>query len=135
MDELYETKISAAQWWACDLPGNAGWIIWLICTGKCLARGISAFSVLSLLPAVMMIVGIIEIVSERIAKLDRVLPKKRVLRGFGALTVGGAAGIPVAVIGILQNANGSLPLWMLAGAVLCGLFAGLILKGFQRQTR
>ena len=70
-----------------------------------------------------MIIGIVEVISERIAKLNRVLPKKRVLRGFGALTLGGILGIPVAVVVMIQNANGSLPLWMLAGAVLCGLFS------------
>ena len=133
MNDLYETKISTAQWWACDLPGNAGWIIWLICTWKCLAQGITVFSVLTLLPAILMIIGIIEIISERIAKLDRVLPKKRVLRGFGALTLGGIVGILVAVFGIIQNANGSLPLWMLAGTVLCGLFAGLLYKGYRKK--
>ena len=64
MNDLYETKIPTAQWWAYDLPGNAGWIIWLICTWKCLAQGISAFSVLSLFPTILMIIGIIEIISE-----------------------------------------------------------------------
>ncbi len=133
MNDLYETKISDAQWWACDLPGNAGWIIWLICTWKCFAQGITVFSALALLPAILMIVGIIEIISERIAKLNRILPRKRVLRGFGALTLGGIAGIPVAIIGIIQKENGSLPLCMLAGAVLCGLFAGLLYKGYRKK--
>ncbi len=133
MNDLYETKITAARWWAYDLPGNAGWIIWLICTWKCLAQGITVFSALALLSAILMIIGIVEIVSERIAKLDRILPRKRVLRGFGSLTPGGIAGIPVAVTGIIQKANGCLPLWMLAGAVLCGLFAGLLYKGYRKK--
>lgn len=134
MNDLYETKISTAQWWACDLPGNAGWIIWLICTWKCLAQGITVLSVLSMLPAILMIIGIVEIISERIAKLDRILPRKRLLRGFGMLTIGGIFGIPVSALGIILKANGSLPLWMLAGALLCAVFAGLIYKGFRRKT-
>ena len=133
MNSLYETRISTGQWWAYDLPGNAGWIIWMICTWKCLAQGITVFSVLSLLPAILMIIGIIEIISERISKLDRILPKIRLLRGFGALALGGIAGIPVAVTGIILKANGSLPLWMLAGAVLCGLFAGLLFIGYRKK--
>ena len=133
MNNLYETKISTVQWWAYDLPGNAGWIIWLICTWKCVAQGIAVFSVLSLLPAILMIIGIIEIISERFSKLDRILPKIRLFRGFGALTLGGIAGIPVAVTGIILKANGSLPLWMLAGAVLCGLFAGLLFIGYRKK--
>lgn len=135
MNDLYETKIPTARWWAYDLPGNTGWIIWLICTWKCLAQGDSVFSVLSLIPAGMMIIGIIEIISERIAKLDRILPRKRLLRGFGALTAGGILGIPVSALGIILNSNGSLPFWMLAGAALCALFAGLIYKGFRRKTK
>ena len=133
MNDLYETKIPTGQWWAYDLPGNAGWIIWMICTWKCLAQGITVFSVLSLLPAILMIIGIIEIISERISKLDRILPKIRLLRGFGALTFGGIVGIPVAVTGIILKANGSLPLWMLAGSVLCGLFAGLLFIGYRKK--
>ena len=133
MNDLYETRISTGRWWAYDLPGNTGWIIWMICTWKCLAQGITVFSVVSLLPAILMITGIVEIISERISKLDRILPKIRLLRGFGALTLGGIAGIPVAVAGIILKANGSLPLWMLAGAVLCGLFAGLLFIGYRKK--
>ena len=76
MNDLHETKISTAQWWACDLPGNAGWIIWLICTWKCLAQGITVFSVLTLLPAILMIIGIIEIIGERIARAKETANKK-----------------------------------------------------------
>ena len=39
-----------------------------------------------------MAVGIIELISERIDGLDRTLPKKRLYRGFGALTAGGVTG-------------------------------------------
>ena len=133
MNDLYETGISEARWWAYDIPGNIGWIIWLICTWKCLAQGISLFSVLALLPAVLMVLGVAEIISERIAKLDRILPRKRLLRGFGALTAAGIIGVPVSVAGICLKANGNLPLWMLGGAALCGLFAGLIYQGFRKK--
>lgn len=133
MNDLYETGISEARWWTYDIPGNTGWIIWLICTWKCLAQGISLFSVLALLPAVLMVIGVAEIISERIAKMDRILPRKRLLRGFGALTAAGIIGVPVSVAGICLKANGNLPLWMLGGAVLCGLFAGLIYQGFRKK--
>ncbi len=134
MNDLYETKIPTAQWWAYDLPGNAGWIIWLICTWKCLTEEISAFSVLSLIPAILMVIGIIEIISERIVKLNRILPKKRLLRGFGLLTISGIAGVPISTLGIILKSNSNRPLWMLAGAALCAIFAGLICKGFRRKT-
>lgn len=133
MNELYETKITDAQWWAYDLPGNAGWIIWLVCTWKCLAGGITVYSVLSVLPAALMIIGVIEVICERITRLDRTLPRKRVLRGFGALTLGGIAGIPVGLTGMILKANGELPIWMLTGALLCAVFAGLLFAGYRKK--
>lgn len=133
MNELYETKISDAQWWAYDLPGNTGWIIWLVCTWKCLAGGITVYSVLYLLPAALMIIGVIELICERIAKLDRILPKRRVFRGFGALTLGGITGIPIALAGMILKVNGELPIWMLAGALLCAVFAGLLFTGYRKK--
>lgn len=71
------------------------------------------------------------LLTEVIAGLGRVLPKARVLRGLGALTAGGALGIPVALYGWISKAAGNRPVWMLAGAVLCALFAGLCWKGYK----
>lgn len=93
---------------------------------------------LSVLPAVFMAVGIIELISERIQKLDRVLPKKRLLRGFGILTLGGITGIPVSLSGIIcgiliiDNKYIALLITMLGGAILCSVFAGLLYKGYHR---
>jgi len=81
-----------------------------------------------------MLVGVIELISERIAGLGRVLPKARVLWGFGALTLGGVLGVPVAIYGWIAKAGGSYPGWMLAGAVLCAVFAWLCWKGYQRKA-
>lgn len=49
------------------------------------------------------------------------------------LTLGGIAGIPVSIIGLIVRSNGRLPLWMLVGAVLCAVFAGLCFKGYRKQ--
>ena len=133
MDEQYETKISNVRWLAYDIPGNAGWILWMVCTVLCLKEGFTLFSALSLLPALLMLIGVCELVSERIAGLDRLLPKKRLYRGFGALTMGGFAGIPIALGGLLAGSNGNKPLWMLLGAILCAAFAYLCFKGYRRQ--
>ena len=132
--DLYEMRLSDAQWWACDIPGNIGWIVWLVCAALCWKDGATLFSVLAVLPALLMLLGVAELISERIAGLGRVLPKARVLRGFGALTLGGIMGIPVAVYGWMAKAGGHLPKWMLAGAGLCALFAGLCWKGYRRKT-
>lgn len=134
-NNYYETKISDARWWAYDLPGNIGWIVWFVCLVLCLKQGATAYSILSIVPAIFMLVGIVELISERIAKLDRVLPKSRLLRGFGALTLGGVLGVLVSlagiVISIVNRTNIMLPIIMCIGGILCGLFAGLLYKGYR----
>ena len=129
MNERYETKIPDARWWAYDLPGNAGWILYFVCVGKMLRKGLSLFAAAALLPAALMLTGVAELVSERIAGLDRVLPKKRLLRGFGALTLGGGLGAILSAAGL--RARKSSP-WMLLGSILCAVFAGLLFKGYRR---
>ena len=133
MNDLYETRIGTTRWLAYDLAGNAGWITWVVCTILCIKQGLTLFSILTILPALLMLIGVGELISERIAKLDRILPKERLYRGFGALTLGGIAGIPVSIIGLIVRSNGNLPLWMLIGAVLCAVFAGLCFKGYRKQ--
>lgn len=133
MRDPYEMRLSDAQWWACDIPGNIGWIIWIVCTVLCLMKNVTLFSILAVLPALLMLVGVAELISERLAGLGRVLPRMRVLRGFGALTAGGMLGILVALYGWVSKAAGNCPVWMLAGALLCALFAGLCWKGYKRK--
>ena len=132
MDDKYEMTLTDTQWWCYDIPGNIGWIIWIVCNCMCLSKGLEFYPVISLIPSVLMLIGVIELISERIAKLARILPKNRLYRGFGALTLGGILGVPVSVIGIVEGIEESRPLWMLAGAVLCGLFAGLCFKGYRK---
>lgn len=43
----------------------------------------------SVVPAIAMVIGIVELLNERYHKLSRLLTKKRLYRGFGALTWGG----------------------------------------------
>lgn len=45
MNDLYETKVSAMQRRIYNLPGSAGWIIWLSITWKRLIQGLIAFPV------------------------------------------------------------------------------------------
>ena len=132
MNDIYEMRLSDRQWWICDVPGNIGWILWVVCTVVGWTKGLTVFSLLSVLPALLMLIGVAELVSERITGLGRTLPRVRVLRGFGALTAGGILGIPLAAGGWMAQV-GSLALWMLAGAVLCAAFAGICWRGYQRR--
>ena len=130
MNTMYESKISDTRWIAYDLPGNVGWITWIVCLALLLKNGLNWFSALSMLPALLMLVGVAELISESIRKLDRRLSKTQLYRGFGALTLGGLLGMAVAVAGLIA-AQGALCWWMLAGAVLCALFAGLIFREYH----
>ena len=66
MNKLYEIKISDARWMAYDIPGNIGWIIYVTCTVLAQRNGISVFSLLSCIPALLMLTGVAELISERI---------------------------------------------------------------------
>ena len=118
MNDEYEMQISDARWWSYDIPGNIGWIIWIVCTIKNLKKRVDGFSIISAIPGILMIVGVIELICERIQKLGRILPKKRVIRGFGALTIGGALGIPVSIAGMAKTEDKKRYVWMLTGALL-----------------
>ena len=144
-DVIYESDISDARWIAYDLPGNVGWILYFV--GLILAfvkkpafmeeRIMLQLIVVAVIPALLMLLGIVELISERIHKFDRILPKVRLMRGFGALTLGGITGtITAAVMLICAAAGGAgelLEVWLLlAGAILCGLFAGLLFRRYER---
>ena len=77
--------------------------------------------------------GVGELISERIAGLDRVLPKRRLLRGFGALTLGGIGGMLVSVIGLATQKEKKHPVIMLMGSLLCAVFAGLCWQGYKKR--
>lgn len=144
--EFYETKITDLRWIAYDIPGNIGWIAYFVGIILCFVRKpdfmqyweMEIIVLLSVIPAVFMLAGIVELISERIHKLDRVLPKKRLLRGFGALAFGGITGMLVTFSGIIfgvlvTDAEDMVYLIvMFGGATLCAVFAGLLYKGYRR---
>ena len=138
-ERLYKSDISTARWIAYDLPGNVGWILYfvgLVLSLLNLSEYMTVFTVISIVPALLMLVGIVELISERIHKLDWTLPRIRLLRGFGALTLGGILGTAVAAImlifAVIIGAGDLLYMWlMLAGGIMCGLFAGLLYKRYR----
>ena len=132
-EPIYETKISDERWWAYDIPGNLGWIAYLAHLVKSLKSGMNAFNLAALLPGGLMLLGVGELISERIAGLDRVLPKRRLLRGFGALTAGGIGGMIVSVLGFAAQKEKKHPVIMLMGSLLCAVFAGLCWQGYRKR--
>ena len=132
MKDLYESKISTSKWWVYDIFGNAGWIIYFICVWKRIIKSLDIYTIISILPAILMLIGIVELISERIVKLDFVLPKIRLFRGFGALTRGGICGVIFSIIELFIKTE-TFSLWMLVGAILCSVFAGLLFKEYHKQ--
>ena len=132
MNDMYETEIPDLRWIVYDIPGNIGWISWLVCTYLCFDRGYIALGVSAIIPAVLMIIGVGELISERINGLDRLLTRRRLYRGFGSLSLGGIIAIPVSVIGIILKGDDLMGL-MLVSAVLCALFASLLFKGYKKK--
>ena len=133
---MYETKIKTALWWAYDIPGNIGWILYFIGYGKFIAKGgftahLSAGLLLAV-PALLMLIGIIELVSERIHKLDRKLPAVRFWRGFGVLTFGGLLAAVLSAVTLQSNISTANGILMLIGGTLCFVFAGLIAVSFKK---
>lgn len=106
MNELYQTNITDGKWIAYDIPGNVGWLTYVVGlvvfivqkTEYIKTLPVFLLVVLAAIPAVAMLVGIFELINERIHKLDRLLPKKRLLRGFGALMYGGLGGAILSLI-------------------------------------
>lgn len=124
------------MWWTYDIPGNIGWILYFIGCGKFIAKGgftvhLSAGLLLAV-PALLMLIGIIELVSERIHKLDRKLPAVRFWRGFGALTFGGLLGAVLSAVTLQSNISTANGILMLIGGTLCFVFAGLIAVSFKK---
>ena len=150
MDKQYETQISDARWWAYDIPGNIGWIMYIAVLILSFVKQpelmaiplVRICMIIAILPAVTMAVGIAELISERIHKLDRILSKKRLFRGFGALTLGGFGGFVVSLSALFASMRAGYSLadcqylvMMTVGGILCALFAGLIFKSFHLQNR
>lgn len=135
MKLLYESKISSGRWMVYDVLGNAGWIAWIVCLVLLFRNDIDAYAVLAALPALLMLIGSAELISERVQKHDRVLPKARLYRGFGALTLGGIMGISVCAAGLLSEKVSALVWFMLAGSALCALFAWLLFREYKPQDR
>jgi hypothetical protein len=131
MTANYRTTISDKRWIAYDIPGNIGWITWLMCTVKEIREKGVLRSITAIVPAVFMLIGVCELISERIAGLDRVLPGERLFRGFGALMARGLLGIPVSVSESRKDRKRSGI--MLTASLLCAVFAGLLFVEYKKE--
>lgn len=132
MKRLYETKISDARWIAYDIPANIGWISYIV--GLIIAFVYYDYSVniAGIIPAVFIVLGISELISERIAKLDRILPAIRLFLGFGALALGCGIGVVVSLTAVILYVK-AVYFVMLGGSAVCCAFAVLLFAGYKKQ--
>ena len=127
-EKIFTTDISDTRWWLYDIPGNLGWIAYFTAFAMMIKDREYGNAAICAAPAALMATGIAELNSERIDGLDRELPKKRLLRGFGALTLGGITGTAAAM---LSGTSGKRKVAMGGGAAMCAVFAGLLLNGYK----
>jgi hypothetical protein len=142
---MYKSEISRAKWIAYDLLADVGWLSFFVALLMCFIKtpeilesgSVVTLLITDILGALLMLSGIIELMSEHRKKLSRILSKKQLAYGFGALTVGGALGtlcsviaLAVAVRNIMFGAAYLIALSV--GGLLCGLFSGLILKEYRK---
>lgn len=141
---MYESRISDARWIAYDIPGNIGWIAFLAGVVLCAARrppvmesgAIRALLLLDMLCGAAMLLAIAELIDERIRRLDRVLPKKRLYRGFGLLALAGLVGwaASLAALGVacaVGLGGKAYLLLMCGGGLLCLIFGGLLFREYK----
>lgn len=128
----YQTQISTPRWIGYDIPGNLGWIAYFTGLGISIYRGEYKYAVITAAPAALMATGIAELVDERIKGLDRTLPKKCLIRGFGALTLGGITGAVAAGVGASESSDKRIAAGMCVGGAVCATFAGLLLKEYKK---
>ena len=133
---MYKTDITPTRWIVYDIFGNVGWIAYYVVLVKCFAEkpefmqywGLAAVAVLAIIPALLMLVGLVELISERIQKLDYILPKARVFTGAAVALIG-------IVYALIVGAGEDICYLyiMLAGGVLCAVFAGLCFKRYKKM--
>ena len=65
----YKTAISDRRWIAYDIPGNIGWITWLVCAVRGLREKRDIHSLGAMVPAVFTLTGVVELI-QRVTEAD-----------------------------------------------------------------
>ena len=127
---MYETKISDKKWMIYDILGNIGWIMLYIGMYNLLFKNFNYIYLIGLIPSIMILVGLCELINERIKKIDRILSKTRLLRGFGLITYGSYIGIICSIVFLIISIN-KYTFMTLIGSILCSIFCTLIYKSYK----
>ena len=94
-DVIYESHISTARWLIYDVPGNVGWILYLVCLIQCFVKWPAFMEIplvwlsvmVGIIPAVAMAVGIVELISDGLPNLTGFC-RRNGCTGASALSLG-----------------------------------------------
>ncbi len=145
---VYETEMTGTGRVVCDLCLNIGWMVYFVTLMLIFVKRSDLISypvifgmlIASAFPAVVMLLGLAELISERILGLVKELPRGRLVRGYGLLIWAGAGGSAVsaaaAVYGLLATQAGlGYVFAMLFGAVMCALSAWIVFRGYSERKK
>lgn len=147
---MVETKLSDGKWLALGLISDVGWLLYFAGFTLYLLSGadglgtviLSAAFLLNAAAALSVLTGIVELISQRIRKLDRRLKKSQVIMGFGCCVCGGLAGGLVslfsAAVDLLFHYETGMcfaaQCMMAVGGLLCFGFGLPIWRSFRPET-
>ena len=151
MNKIYETQISDKKWLTLRLISDVGWLMYFAGMALYMISGadglgtviLSATFLLGWLCILAMLIGIIELVSQRIRKLNRRLKKSQLVSGFGFVVYGSLAGCLLSaasvVTDILFGYETGMCLAaqcvMAAGAFICFAFGLPIMRSFKPEEQ
>lgn len=130
--ELYQSRLSPQGWTILTVAADLGWAAYL--AGLVLAAGEGGPAGLFLVAAIGglgIARGLWERIDEKKQGLRRILPRVRLYRGFGCLTLSSLVGAAAALAGYaLAGGLG----WVLtaAGGLVCGGFSLALLLQYKR---
>ena len=150
MNKIYTSELSGAKWLTLGLLSDAGWIAYFVGFVLYMANGadglgttaLSVTFLLNCLCVLAVMIGIIEIISQRIRKLRRTIQKGDLIFGFGFTVFGSLGGFlssgASAVMDILMNYESGMcfaaHIVTAAGALTCFAFGLPILRSFKPEN-
>lgn len=138
---MYKANISKTKRIIYDIFKDIGLIIYYIALIICFIKkpkfmNYHLLMVMNILVFVLMFNGTIELIVENFFKLNSILPKIRLYRGYGLLMLGGIIGFITSLIAIIYTTNKNVEiiyLYILSlSCILCAIFSGLIFKEFKK---
>ncbi len=151
MNKIYTTELSGAKWLTLGLLSDFGWIAYFVGFVLYMANGadglgttaLSVTFLLNCLCVLAVMIGIIEIISQRIRKLRRTIQKGDLIFGFGFVVFGSLGGFlssgASAVMDILMKYESGMcfasQLLMTVGSLVCFAFGLPVLRSFKSDQR